>query len=627
MYDQNSYPAYEGAPPSRRAPATSSKAKMRARSPVYAIDFSAQAAGKRIATTKRRIRWRWGYTNQEALTGGKIGTECRGEEHDVILVWSVTSGKRQILMDGKEVHFSSSRSSIIDFSWTTKGNHVMKLSAHASPPMSASQINSTFRQYDLLVDGQSYFSMPKVFELGLRGDPQGQARSPGRYKEPQDDIKRQEEEDLQRAIRHSIAESRAHLAEKNRTDDNSSTGYNDGYAGNSGGYNENYAAPPPAQMYDQSTTMGMEFTGLGLGNSAPPPTYDTLNYAPAPGTYPPAPGTYPPAPGTYPPAPGTYPPAPGTYPSAPAPANYPPAPATYPAAVPANYPPAPATYPAAPAPLAIAYPGHEPPPAAPPPGVFSFETPPAQNIGYNSVPPTPVAVTSGHIATGQLLSPTFSTASAPPNYANNYYPTQPVDDPFAPKAPTKDEVHSAVLGLYGTPNPNIQPNPAGPVAPPPNFVSPENGAVTNNINLTMNAALPITNEDEPLNEFDSALQHLVNIDDINAPANAVISLSMVNEEEEKKRKKNEGKGRSTAIPPLASGMIGTHATLSQISDVKTVKDVADPTKIMKPVPQNVMHQNGGHAGALVVHGQGPPPLQQGFGVGYGQGYHGAQAGY
>lgn len=56
-----------------------------------------------------------------------------------------------------------------------KGNHVLKILAHASPPLS---VTPGFRQYDFFVDGQSFFSFPKVFRLGLApNDPRG-ARSP-----------------------------------------------------------------------------------------------------------------------------------------------------------------------------------------------------------------------------------------------------------------------------------------------------------------------------------------------------------------------------------------------------------------------------------------------------------------
>lgn len=86
------------------------------------------------------------------------------QEHDVTLVWSITSGKRLVLADGQEIHFSSSRSAIFDYSWTMRGNHVLKIVAHASPPLSQTP---GFRQYDFFVDGQSFFSFPKLYRLGL----------------------------------------------------------------------------------------------------------------------------------------------------------------------------------------------------------------------------------------------------------------------------------------------------------------------------------------------------------------------------------------------------------------------------------------------------------------------------
>lgn len=132
--------------------------------PLYAIDFTAVACGKRIANTKRRVRWRFGFANPDALAAGETGTACRGEEHDVTFVWSVTSGKRLILADGQEVHYSSSRSAVIDFSWTMKGNHVLKVIAHATVPIT---VDNPFRQYDFFVDGRSFFTFPKVYRLGL----------------------------------------------------------------------------------------------------------------------------------------------------------------------------------------------------------------------------------------------------------------------------------------------------------------------------------------------------------------------------------------------------------------------------------------------------------------------------
>lgn len=153
--------------PSRRSDNSRSNGHSGANRPLYAIDFTAVACGKRIANTKRRVRWRFGFANPDALAAGETGTACRGEEHDVTLVWSITSGKRLILADGQEVHYSNSRSAVIDFSWTMRGNHVLKVVAHATAPMSA---EPNFRQYDFFVDGRSFFSFPKVYRLGLTGN-------------------------------------------------------------------------------------------------------------------------------------------------------------------------------------------------------------------------------------------------------------------------------------------------------------------------------------------------------------------------------------------------------------------------------------------------------------------------
>jgi hypothetical protein len=107
---------------------------------------------------------RFGFANREALEAGQTGIACRGEEHDVTLVWSITSGKRLLLADGHEVHYSMVRSQTFEFSWTMKGNHVLKVVAHAAPP---AQRIPGFRQYDFFVDGKSFFTMPKVYRLGM----------------------------------------------------------------------------------------------------------------------------------------------------------------------------------------------------------------------------------------------------------------------------------------------------------------------------------------------------------------------------------------------------------------------------------------------------------------------------
>mmetsp|Transcript_8126 Transcript_8126/g.16953 ORF Transcript_8126/g.16953 Transcript_8126/m.16953 type:complete len:609 (-) Transcript_8126:122-1948(-) len=383
---------------------------------VYQIDFTAVASGKRIASSKRRVRWRFGFANPEALASGETGTACRGEEHDVTLVWSITSGKRVVLADGQEVHYSTNRNGILDFSWTMRGNHVLKIVAHASPPMAPTP---GWRQYDFFVDGQSFFTFPKVYRLGLaNNDPRAHAprtaaggarlaESGQRYKGPpgKSDIANleapsnttEEEAYLQAAIRESMKD-----ATQMKKPDNASSDYGDLLDFGS-------VAPDP--------TVHSDPFGAGAPPAALPPSTTAPAYPPQPGA-PAAYGNPPPQPG----APAGYgnpyaaaPPqqaAQGQYPALPAPA---PAPnqfafAPTPTAAPASAAPygAPAGLYGAPEPPTAAPGGLAPidtqapngtapplqvtPQAQQTPSSIGFASPPADFSGFSPQAPAPAPV-------------------------------------------------------------------------------------------------------------------------------------------------------------------------------------------------------------------------------------------
>jgi hypothetical protein len=133
--------------------------------PVYQVDWQNAASGKRVSATKRRVVWRFGFSNAEAIKQGLSGVNCRGEEHEITIVWSLTSGKRLVTADGEEVHFSSGKrtDSKFETSWTMNGGHILKVINHATPPLLQTP---GFRQFDFLLDGCSFFDMPKIYELG-----------------------------------------------------------------------------------------------------------------------------------------------------------------------------------------------------------------------------------------------------------------------------------------------------------------------------------------------------------------------------------------------------------------------------------------------------------------------------
>ncbi|KAI2512321.1 hypothetical protein MHU86_1983 [Fragilaria crotonensis] len=209
-----------------------------------------------------------GFANNEALSQGQTGIACRGEEHDVTMVWSLTSGKRQITMDGQEVHYASSRAGLSTFLDYARQSHPQGRCPCQSP-LSATP---SFR-HDFFVDGQSFFDMPKVYE----------------------------------AIQESLAESRRHLQHVKRSDDSYSA------SGTSAGPDYLAHAPSPQEPAPSNGLVGFgsptsqEPTALvpvAPQYAAPAPAYGqppapAYGYSPAPPpalTYEPAPVYAPAAP-------------------------------------------------------------------------------------------------------------------------------------------------------------------------------------------------------------------------------------------------------------------------------------------------------------------------------------------
>jgi hypothetical protein len=129
----------------------------------YQIDHSVTGAGRTIGLTKKRITFKFGFVNPQALSEGLSGSGCRGSEHEVVFILSLSSGKRNVLVDGREVHFSQAGSweRSFDFPFSIRvqgfGSLHARLIADSAPGA---------RPYDLLINGMSYFHFSKIYELG-----------------------------------------------------------------------------------------------------------------------------------------------------------------------------------------------------------------------------------------------------------------------------------------------------------------------------------------------------------------------------------------------------------------------------------------------------------------------------
>lgn len=138
----------------------------------YQVDFSVKNASKTFGFSKKRVSFKFGIANNEAISRGLTGAHCRGSEHEVIFVWSLNSGKRQILADGKDVHFSESGQN----GWTT--DQVFQHQFHLRVPNFSSPLRChlitqpanrdvpSVHPFDLRLNGISFFAFSKIFQLG-----------------------------------------------------------------------------------------------------------------------------------------------------------------------------------------------------------------------------------------------------------------------------------------------------------------------------------------------------------------------------------------------------------------------------------------------------------------------------
>lgn len=135
----------------------------------YQIDYVAANCGKIVPASKRHIRFKFGYTNLDALSNGKTGQHCRGSEHEVSITWSLSSGKQAIAFDQTEVFFDVGDSTHTKFThcWKDGFGHVLEVRVHAARMSTKNNPHPDWKQYDIIIDGVSFFRMPKIFQLGI----------------------------------------------------------------------------------------------------------------------------------------------------------------------------------------------------------------------------------------------------------------------------------------------------------------------------------------------------------------------------------------------------------------------------------------------------------------------------
>ena len=114
-------------------------------------------------------------SNLAAIRSGKTGKDCRGEEHEVELLWSIKSGKTRVLWNKQNISNlfrEGHRSGMVDLAWKTNSDHTIQIVAHSTT------LPGVEHQYDLVVDGRSFFDLSTLADVGkglVRDDGVGQS--------------------------------------------------------------------------------------------------------------------------------------------------------------------------------------------------------------------------------------------------------------------------------------------------------------------------------------------------------------------------------------------------------------------------------------------------------------------
>jgi len=242
----------------------------------YQVDYTQKNASKKFGFSKKRVSFKFGVANNEAISQGMTGANCRGSEHEVIFIWSLNSGKRQILADGKDVHFSESRQN----GWTSDQvfQHQFALRVPGfSTPLRCQLITQptnrdvpSIHPFDLRVNGISFFAFSKIFQLGT---PSAPSRPVGGRGYDDAYVTPEERKAIAAAKLASIRDFREQQASQSNRDEGNLIDFFDAPAAPASAPQ----MPPPQQnsQFVSSMTMDSVYSGNSpqTQTQAPPPAY------------------------------------------------------------------------------------------------------------------------------------------------------------------------------------------------------------------------------------------------------------------------------------------------------------------------------------------------------------------
>mmetsp|Transcript_20789 Transcript_20789/g.30733 ORF Transcript_20789/g.30733 Transcript_20789/m.30733 type:complete len:369 (-) Transcript_20789:220-1326(-) len=159
---------------------------------IYKVRSYRKDCGKKIKSSKRTLTWRFGLAKER----GGILKGKRKKEHEITLIWSVASGKRIVLLDGLQRHYSQGVwiKDTFQRRWNWKGVSI-EMIAHSTRPAGGVDL-----QYDLKLNGTSFHLLPeedepvavkqtkKSIKKSTHAKNPGSERNPSKFKQNRDTI-------------------------------------------------------------------------------------------------------------------------------------------------------------------------------------------------------------------------------------------------------------------------------------------------------------------------------------------------------------------------------------------------------------------------------------------------------